>query len=112
MHEVALPVAELAAQMRSGRPLMDRDAVRDGRIAPAVAPSPTALRLALREKTGQPRPPPGRAIGMAIDGLGADRVLRSFELHPPRDLLRGPSHGKAVLDVGAQAGGARDLRAT
>jgi hypothetical protein len=45
---------------------------------------------------------------MAIDGLRADRMLRSVELHPPRDLLRRPSHGQAVLDVGAQAGGARD----
>jgi hypothetical protein len=36
----------------------------------------------------------------------ADPMLRSVELHPPRDLLRGPSHRKAVLDVGTQAGGA------
>jgi hypothetical protein len=38
-------------------------------------------------------------------------VLRSFLLHPSRDLLGRPSHGKAVLDVSTQAGGARDLQA-
>ena len=111
MHQVALPVAELAAKMGLCRALVDRRAVGDGGLAPAVASSPAALRLALREQARQPRPSPGRAVGVAIDELGADAVLRSVELHPPRDLLRGPSHGKAILDVDAQAGGARDLRA-
>ena len=109
--EVALPVAELAAKMGLCRALVDRRAVGDGGLAPAVAPSPAALRLALGEQPRQPRSPAGRAVGVAVDGLRTDPVLRSVELHPPRDLLRGPSHGKAVLDLHAKAGGARDPRA-
>jgi len=49
--------------------------------------------LALREKARQPRPPAGGAAGMAVDGLRTDRVFRSVELHPPRDLLRAMSAG-------------------
>ena len=37
-------------------------------------------------------------------------MLHFFQFHPPGDLLRRPSHGKAVLDVGAEAGGALDPR--
>ena len=111
VHEVALPVAELAAKMSLCRPLMDRRPVGDGGLAPAVSSPPAALRLALCEQPRQPRAPAGRAVDMAVDGLRADRVFRFVELHPPGDLLRRPSHGKAVFDVGAQAGGALDLRA-
>src|SRR5512134_269387 len=46
-----------------------------------------------------------------MDGLRADRMLCSFEIHPPGDLLGRPSHGKAVLNMGAQADGALNLRA-
>jgi len=96
VHEVALPVAELAAKMGFGRALMDRRPVGDGGLAPAIAPSPAALRLSLRKLARQSRLPAGRAVGVAVDRLRADPVLRSVELHPPRDLLGGPTHGKAV----------------
>src|SRR5512132_915963 len=49
---------------------------------------------------------------MTVDGLGADAVLRVLQFHPPGDLLGRPSHGKAVLDAGAQVGGTLDLRAS
>ena len=111
VHQIALPVTELAAKMGLCRALLDRRPVGDGGLAPAVAPPSAAPRLALREQPRQAGAPSGRAVGVAVDGTGADPVLRSLKLHPPRDLLRGPSHGKAVLDIGPQAGGARDLRA-
>ena len=65
-----------------------------------------------RSASGRRCRPPPSSIDTA-PGFRADRVLRSIELYPVRDLLPAtiPSHGKAVLDVGAQAGGARDPRA-
>src|SRR5512135_1394495 len=97
--------------MSLGRPLVDRRSVGDGGLSLAVAPSPTPLRLALREQSGKASAPAGRAGGMAVGGLRAEGVFRFFELHPPGDLLRRPSHGKAVLDVGAKAAAASDPRA-
>jgi hypothetical protein len=47
------------------------------RLAPAVAPPP------------------------AVCAASADVAGPHVEFHPPRDLLPGPPHGKAVLDVGA-----------
>ncbi len=76
-------MAELAAKMGLCRPLMDRRAVRDGGLAPAVPAPPAELRLALRKPPRQAGAPARRAVGVAIDGLRADPVLRSVELHPP-----------------------------
>ena len=75
VHQVALPVAELAAQMRFvGRWWIG---VRWGwRARGVVATPPATLRLALREQRGS-RATTGRTVGMAVDGLRADRVLRS-----------------------------------
>lgn len=75
VHQIAFPVSELAAQMGFGWPLMDRRAVRDRRLAPTVAPSPAALRLALREEPRQARAPTARAVDVALEGLHADRML-------------------------------------
>ena len=111
VHEIALPVAELAAQMSLGGPLMDRHAVGDGWLSPAVSSPAAPLRLALREIARQSGLPAGRAVDVAVDGLRADAVVHGVQLHPPGDLFRRPSHGKAVPDVIAQAGGALDLRA-
>jgi hypothetical protein len=54
VHQVALPAAELAAQMRLCRPLADRSLVGDGRLAASVATPPATLRLALRQQPGGP----------------------------------------------------------
>ena len=80
VHQVALPMAELTAKMGLCRPLVDRRAVGEGGLAPAVSPPPAALGLALREQARQPRLSPDQAVGVAVDGLRADRVFGSFYL--------------------------------
>ena len=58
VHQIAFPMPELAAQMGFGRPLMDRRAVRDRRLAPAMPPPRFGLRWA--SSRGRPvRRPPG-----------------------------------------------------
>ena len=71
MDQIALPMAELAAQMGFGWPLMEGRAIGDRRLAPAVPPSPAALRLALGEQLRQAGAPPTGAVDMTIDGLRA-----------------------------------------
>jgi hypothetical protein len=75
VHEVALPMAELAAQVGLGRALLDRGPIGDGRLAAAVAPPATSLWPSLRQEPRQPGPSPGRAVGVAVDGPRANRVL-------------------------------------
>lgn len=75
VHELNLPVAELAAELGICCLLMDRRAVGHGGFALAVAPPPAALGLALRQKPRQARPSSGRAISVAVDGLRADPVF-------------------------------------
>jgi hypothetical protein len=101
-------MAELAAKVGLCRTLVDRSAVRDRRLSPTIAAASTALRLALCKEAMQPGASTRRAADVTIDGLRAEPLLRSIEFHPPCDLPGRPTHGKAVLDVDAQAGGAHD----
>lgn len=93
-------------------PLVNGNPVRDGWFSPPISSPAPPLCLALGEIPRQSGSPPGRAVDVSVDGLGADWVGHSIQLHPPGDLFRRPSHGKAVSHVIAKAGGALDLRAT
>ena len=93
-------------------PLVNGNPVRDGWFSPPISSPAAPLCLALGEIPRQPGSPAGRAVDVSVDGLGADGVVHFIQLPPPGDLFRRPSHGKAVSDVIAKAGGALDLRAT
>ena len=54
VHQVALPVAELAAQMRLCRPLLDRRPVGDGGLAASVATPPARFGLRCASSRGRP----------------------------------------------------------
>ena len=64
----------------------------------------TCLKIELRLFDMQSNGAPAAATVEPVISAGGVIVPPSA-----RDLLRGPSHGKTVLDVSAQAGGARDL---
>ena len=72
----ATTAVKLAAQMGFRGALMDRRAVRHRRLAPPVASSPAAFRLALRKLARKPRSPADGAVDVTVDGLGAYAVLR------------------------------------
>src|SRR5215204_4148561 len=105
-------MAKFRSQMGLGRSEVDRHAVRDRRPTRSVASSTAPLGLALRKQTRQARATPRGAVNVAVNGLRRNSGLQTLPFHPTRDLLRRPSQGKAVRDVRAQAGGARDPRAT
>jgi hypothetical protein len=110
VHEISLPMSKGDAPVSLGRPPINWDAVGDGWFALPVSPPAAPLCLALGEIARQPGAPANRAVDVSVDGLGADAVVHCIELHPSGDLFRRPSHGKAVSDVIAKAGGALQLR--
>src|SRR5262245_57282610 len=99
------------ARLSFGGPLINGSPVRDGWLSPPISSPAASLCLALREITRQSGNAAGGAVDIPIDGLRADAVVDRVQLHPPRNLFRGPPHGKAVSDIIAKVGEALDLRA-
>ena len=95
-------MAEFRSHMGLGRSEVDRHAVRDCRLTRSIASSTAPLSLAVRELTGQARATPSGAVDVAVNGFRRNSELPSVPVHPPGDLLRRPSHGKAARDVGAR----------